>query len=312
MFCKKCGTQLNENAKFCAVCGTPVGTNLNQAQPAAQQAEPFAQAQPAQQADPFAQAQPVPQQVEPFAQAQPAAQQAEPFAQVQPAAQQADPFAQAQPAAQQADPFAQVQPAAQQAGPAQQWNPTMKPKKSKTPLILGLVGAALAVVIILVVVLLFACGGGKGASSPQEAVNTYFEALNEKDFGELKGIIYPAVFNDGYDEDLYEKDEFVEALIESTGPVSDAENTDNVSFGTAKITDKENASASTVKQYNSSLKKIDGYIKIEKAANFEGKIVIKVDGEKGTYSISGTVVMADGKWYIANMNVGSHAIDDEG
>ena len=295
MFCKKCGTQLNENANFCAVCGTPVGDNLNQAQPA-QQAEPFAQAQPAQQADPFAQAQPVVQQAEPFAQAQPA--------------QQADPFAQAQPA-QQADPFAQVQPAAQQAEPAQQWNPTMKPKKSKTPLILGLVGAALAVVIILVVVLLFACGGGKGASSPQEAVNTYFEALNEKDFGELKGIMYPAVFNDGYDEDLYEKDEFVEALIESTGPVSDAENTDNVSFGTAKITDKENASTSTVKQYNSSLKKIDGYIKIEKAANFEGKIVIKVDGKKGTYSISGTVVMADGKWYIANMNVGSYAIDDE-
>lgn len=199
MFCKKCGTQLNDNANFCAVCGTPVGDNLNQAQPA-----------------------------------------------------------------QQADPFAQVQPAAQQAEPAQQWNPTMKPKKSKTPLILGLVGAALAVVIILVVVLLFACGGGKGASSPQEAVNTYFEALNEKDFGELKGIMYPAVFNDGYDEDLYEKDEFVEALIESTGPVSDAENTDNVSFGTAKITDKENASTSTVKQYNSSLKKVDGYIKIEK------------------------------------------------
>ena len=283
MFCKKCGTQLNDNANFCAVCGTPVGDNLNQAQPV-------------QQADPFAQAQPVVQQAEPFAQAQPA--------------QQADPFAQAQPA-QQADPFAQVQPAAQQAEPAQQWNPTMKPKKSKTPLILGLVGAALAVVIILVVVLLFACGGGKGASSPQEAVNTYFEALNEKDFSELKGIMYPAVFNDGYDEDLYEKDEFVEALIESTGPVSDAENTDNVSFGTAKITDKENASTSTVKQYNSSLKKVDGYIKIEKAANFEGKIVIKVDGKKGTYSISGTVVMADGKWYIANMNVGSYAIDDE-
>lgn len=258
MFCKKCGTQLNDNANFCAVCGTPVGDNLNQAQPA-QQAEPFAQAQPAQQADPFA----------------------------------------------------QVQPAAQQAEPAQQWNPTMKPKKSKTPLILGLVGAALAVVIILVVVLLFACGGGKGASSPQEAVNTYFEALNEKDFGELKGIMYPAVFNDGYDEDLYEKDEFVEALIESTGPVSDAGNTDNVSFGTAKITDKENVSTSTVKQYNSSLKKVDGYIKIEKAANFEGKIVIKVDGEKGTYSISGTVVMADGKWYIADMNVGSHEIYDE-
>ena len=290
MFCKKCGTQLNDNANFCAVCGTPVGDNLNQAQPA-------------QQADPFAQAQPVVQQAEPFAQAQPA-QQADPFAQVQPAVQ-ADPFAQAQPAAQQADPFAQAQPA------VQQWNPTMKPKKSKTPLILGLVGAALAVVIILVVVLLFACGGGKGASSPQEAVNTYFEALNEKDFSELKGIMYPAVFNDGYDEDLYEKDEFVEALIESTGPVSDAENTDNVSFGTAKITDKENASTSTVKQYNSSLKKVDGYIKIEKAANFEGKIVIKVDGKKGTYSISGTVVMADGKWYIANMNVGSYAIDDE-
>ncbi len=297
MFCKKCGTQLNDNANFCAVCGTPVGDNLNQAQPA-------------QQADPFAQAQPVVQQADPFAQAQPVVQQAEPFAQAQPVVQQADPFAQAQPA-QQADPFAQVQPAAQQAEPAQQWNPTMKPKKSKTPLILGLVGAALAVVIILVVVLLFACGGGKGASSPQEAVNTYFEALNEKDFGELKGIMYPAVFNDGYDEDLYEKDEFVEALIESTGPVSDAENTDNVSFGTAKITDKENASTSTVKQYNSSLKKIDGYIKIEKAANFEGKIVIKVDGKKGTYSISGTVVMADGKWYIANMNVGSYAIDGE-
>ena len=284
MFCKKCGTQLNDNANFCAVCGTPVGDNLNQAQPA--------------------------QQADPFAQAQPVVQQAEPFAQAQPVVQQADPFAQAQPA-QQADPFAQVQPAAQQAEPAQQWNPTMKPKKSKTPLILGLVGAALAVVIILVVVLLFACGGGKGADSPQEAVDTYFKALNEKDFNDLKSIAYPAVFNKLYDEDLYDKDEYIQAIFESVGPVSRAEDMDSVVFGASKITSKDSVAASNIKQYNSSLKNVDGYVKIEKAVEIEGQVSIKVDGEKGTYKYSAVVLLADGKWYIGSIEVRTYKMDEE-
>ncbi len=279
MFCKKCGTQLNENANFCAVCGTPVGANLNQAQPA--------------------------QQAEPFAQAQPAVQQADPFAQAQPVAQQADPFTQAQPAAQQAEPFAQAQPA------AQQWNPTMKPKKSKTPLILGLVGAVLALVIVLVVVLLFACSSGKGADSPQEAVDTYFKALNEKDFNDLKSIAYPAVFNKLYDEDLYDKDEYIQAIFESVGPVSRAEDMDSVVFGASKITSKDSVAASNIKQYNSSLKNVDGYVKIEKAVEIEGQVSIKVDGEKGTYKYSAVVLLADGKWYIGSIEVRTYKMDEE-
>ena len=266
MFCKKCGTQLNENAKFCAVCGTPVTTNANQQMQ-----------QPAQQA-----------------------------------AGQADPFAQPQQTASQVDPCAQPQQAMQQGKQVQQqWSPTMKPKKSKAPLILGIVGAALVVVIALVVVLLFACGGGKGASSPQEAAEAYFAALNDKDLGDIKDIMYPAVFNEAYDEDLYEDDEFVEMVLETTGPIVDAENPKSASFGTVKITDKENASTATVKSYNSNLKNADGYVKIEKAADVKGSVVIKVDGEKATYKFSGTVVMADGKWYIANISVRSYPMDDE-
>ena len=240
MFCKKCGTQLNENANFCAVCGTPVGANLNQAQPA-QQAEPFAQAQPA----------------------------------------------------------------------VQQWNPTMKPKKSKTPLILGLVGAVLALVIVLVVVLLFACSSGKGADSPQEAVDTYFKALNEKDFNDLKSIAYPAVFNKLYDEDLYDKDEYIQTIFESVGPVSRAEDMDSVVFGASKITSKDSVAASNIKQYNSSLKNVDGYVKIEKAVEIEGQVSIKVDGEKGTYKYSAVVLLADGKWYIGSIEVRTYKMDEE-
>lgn len=261
MFCRKCGTQLKENAKFCAVCGTAVNI---EAQPV-QQADPFAQSQSVQQADPFAQSQPV---------------------------QQADPFAQSQ--------------------PVQQWSPTMKPKKnSKAPLLIGIIGGALALVIVLVVVLLFACSGGKGADTAQEAVSAYFEALNNKDFGDLEDIMYPTVFEQEYDEDLYEKDEFVEVVIEQTGPVSNADDKEKVAFGSVSVTDKENSSASVVKSYNSTLKGQDGYVKIEKAAELTGKVVIKVDGEKATYKFSATVVMADGSWYVANISVRSYPMDED-
>ena len=68
MFCKKCGTQLKENAKFCASCGTSVVIEQQDApvKPVQPQvaADPFAQpVQPQAAADPFVQ--PVQPQVAP-------------------------------------------------------------------------------------------------------------------------------------------------------------------------------------------------------------------------------------------------------
>ncbi|MDE6208788.1 MAG: hypothetical protein K2M73_03820, partial [Lachnospiraceae bacterium] len=272
------------------------------AQPAeaVQQQNPFAQpAEPVQQQNPFVQPAPIQQSTDPFAPVEPV-QQSNPFVQPTPVQQSTDPFAQQTPV-QQSEPFAQQ-------APAQQWGPMMKPEKSnkgsKTPLIIGLICGALTIVVILLVVILFACSGG-GASSPEDAAKVYFEAISNKDFGDLKDVMYPPVFNEAYDEDVFEKDEFMNLISLSSYPdryyLSD-ENA-KITFSNVKVTDKENVSSSKVDSYNSSLKKQDGYITISKAAEIEGTVTIKVDGESKEYRFDATVVLAGGDWYIADIDI---------
>ena len=287
MFCKKCGTQLKENAKFCASCGTSVVIE--------QQDAPVKPVQPQVAPDPFA------QPVQPQA-------AADPFAQPVQSQAVADPFAQPVQPQVAADPF--VQPVQPQVAPQpQQWGPMMQPTKEKkhgkAPLVIGLSIAALVVVLAVVIILLFACGGG-GAASAQEAAEAYFEALNEEDFDALEEIIYPAVFCEAYDEDIYDEDEFVQKFVEESNPGDKTP-----TFGAVKITNKEAVGKTEIKSYNSALKNADGYIEIENAAEIEGTVAIKVDGEKNTYEFQATVVMAGGDWYIANIYVNTYYPIDE-
>ena len=318
MFCKKCGAQLKENAKFCGVCGTPLAAkevSLEkpaepvQAAPVQAAADPFAQAAPVQPvADPFAQAAPVQPVADPFAQAAPVQAAADPFAQAAPVQPVADPFAAAEPVQAAADPFAPGTPV--QPAQPQQWGTPMQPagpaNKNKTPLILAICGGALLVVILAVVLLLFSCGGG-GASSADEAVEEYFNALNDEDFGAIEDVMYPTAFQVNYDEDLFTEKEFVEMLIEEVHPGDEDE---PIIFGSSKITDTEKYSNSEIKLMNKELEDEDGYIEIEKYVRATGTIDIKVDGEKNTYEFSAYIIKAGGSWYIASMTVYSWPIGD--
>ena len=185
----------------------------------------------------------------------------------------------------------------QPAGPA---------NKNKTPLILAICGGALLVVILAVVLLLFSCSGG-GASSADEAVEEYFNALNDEDFGAIEDIMYPTAFMVNYDEDLFTEKEFVEMLIEDAHPGDEDE---PIIFGSSKITDTEKYSNSEIKLMNKELEDEDGYIEIEKYVRATGTIDIKVDGEKNTYEFSAYIIKADGSWYIASMTVYSWPIGD--
>lgn len=115
MFCKKCGEQLKEGAKFCAVCGNPVQA------PQAQPARPINNMPPAQAVSP----QQSPQQAAQRVQAQPMSQgqQAQPQKPVQSQVQAATPMQNRQSAPQpQMQPQAQpqVQPQMQAQGAAAQ------------------------------------------------------------------------------------------------------------------------------------------------------------------------------------------------
>lgn len=61
-----------------------------------------------------------------------------------------------------------------------QWGPP-QPRKSRTPLIIGLVAVAVLVVVAVVVALIVALGGGGASSDPDSAVEGYLTALSDGD-----------------------------------------------------------------------------------------------------------------------------------
>lgn len=287
MFCKKCGAQLKDNSKFCGVCGTPVEVAQEAVQqPATDSFTAQANQAPTQQpvADPFGtpvQQAPVQQPV-------------------------GDPFGTPvqQPVG---DPFTTQNYANQFNTQAPAGN-----KKSKLPLILGLVGGGVFLILILVIVIcLFACSGG-GASSPQEACEDFFEALNDKDFGDVTDTIYPVIVNteEFFDLDINSKDEIMELLIESFNP---SDEDDEPVFSNVKVSAKDAISKTTIKEMNKEYKSEDGYIVIDNACNATGTVQIKVDGEKEAYAFTAKLVLADGDWYVCEINVMTYApidVDD--
>ena len=304
MFCKKCGAQLKDNSKFCGVCGTPVEVAQEATQqPATDSFTAQANQAPTQQpvADPFGT--PVQHPV------------ADPFG---------TPVQQAPVQQPVGDPFGtpvQQAPVQQPVGDpfttqnyANQFN-TQAPagnKKSKLPLILGLVGGGVFLILILVIVIcLFACSGG-GASSPQEACEDFFEALNDKDFGDVTDTIYPVIVNteEFFDLDINSKDEIMELLIESFNP---SDEDDEPVFSNVKVSAKDAISKTTIKEMNKEYKSEDGYIVIDNACNATGTVQIKVDGEKEAYAFTAKLVLADGDWYVCEINVMTYApidVDD--
>ncbi len=73
--------------------------------------------------------------------------------------------------------------------------------------------AVVAVVIVGAIILLTSVGGGKGASSPEKAVEAYVEAINDRDSDKIVDICYPSkALSVAKKERNKERDDFIEDI----------------------------------------------------------------------------------------------------
>ena len=188
--CTNCGNELKEGAKFCGFCGT-------KAEPVAEAPVQPVYAPPQQPAAPvYAQpSQPntyTPEQpVQPMNFTPAGVQQAQPVN----AAPQGGYAPPQQPVPQSGyTPQPAYAPAPAPAYPG--YAPGPQPKKKKTGLIVGLIAGGAAVVIAAVVLLIiFIKPGGGPASTPEQAVGTYIDTLNNMingsgDFDDMLECMY--------------------------------------------------------------------------------------------------------------------------
>ena len=158
MFCTQCGSQIEDNAKFCSKCGARVGGAPVQPQPQQTSAQQPVQQPVQQQTQGYVQTQPQPQQVvyvQPQVQPQPQPQQpyVQPPVQPQPQGQPQQTYAQPQPQPQ-PQPQAVVQPQVQTDAKGTAATPAPK-KKKKSPvagIIIGVIAAAVVFAVLIVVV----------------------------------------------------------------------------------------------------------------------------------------------------------------
>ena len=154
MFCTQCGSQIEDNAKFCSKCGARVGGAPVQPQPQQTSAQQPVQ----QQTQGYVHTQPQPQQVvyvQPQVQPQQQPQQpyVQPPVQPQPQGQPQQTYAQPQPQPQ-PQPQAVVQPQVQTDAKGTAATPAPK-KKKKSPvagIIIGVIAAAVVFAVLIVVV----------------------------------------------------------------------------------------------------------------------------------------------------------------
>ncbi|MCH5324249.1 MAG: zinc ribbon domain-containing protein [Eubacterium sp.] len=169
IFCTKCGTQLDDNAKFCYNCGAavlpieaPAPQPVPQQAPQAEFSQPVPQPVP-QQAPQAQFSQPAPQ---PFPQQGPQAEfpqtAPQPFPQQGPQAEFPQPAP--QPFPQQAPQYARTVPQQGQQPPQQ--------KKNKKGLIIALIIAGAVLVVGAIVLLIMLFGGGEGENSSDNSSNS--------------------------------------------------------------------------------------------------------------------------------------------
>ena len=333
MFCSNCGGKLEDNARFCPICGTKVeevqpsfDTPVVNNQPQDVFANPEVNSQPQdvfanpevnnQPQDVFANPEVNNQIQNPYAPVN--GQPQDPFAPVN--GQPQDPFAPVN--GQPQDPFAPVNGQPQDPimpvnGQPQdnQWNPLMESdKKSKKPLIIGLICAALAIVIIVVIIVLFACSGGNDKKKEKDTTKSgtqkettteaptdnklagsedeiakqlfseYMDAIKNKDLDSYKRLFIEEVYNQLLEDQIYGDLSTLtdaEILVESL-------KFDLKEFGdiTEYTINNIEQSYSSDGNYESSKYGLTGDSAITNSYTYEGTVTISSDVRTATFDFS--------------------------
>ena len=277
MKCINCGAEINDGAELCPLCGAAQtamrgSENMNNGQPPYEQQQ-WQQPQPSyENATQQWQQSPYEQQQQPYMQQQKYENTSQQWQQ-SPYEQQQQPYMQQQAygntSQQWQQPYGQQQPPyGQQFNQGLAYNPIRK--KSKAPLIIGIVAAILIIAGLTVTGIILLT-----SSSPEKTVEKFFDAVFDGEYAEAVDCLHPAVIDTVYDGSREAAIQYLKTLNEilTSYTIVNSEDMDDIDVSKCSEIDNEITKGSWV------------------------EIRVKGDEDDSGY-LRYAVVKSDGKWYI--------------
>lgn len=305
MNCNKCGNVIPENSAFCLFCGTPVEqknnvqqeNQVNQAPAVEGQSQPQPAAQPN-----YSQPVPPPNYGQPMMPPNYGQSVVQPnYGQIPPQPNFGQPVMQ---------PNYYQQPVEQlnYGQPAPPPGYGVQPKKSKKPLVIGIVSIALLLIVGVVLLVIFKpwdsydapslglSSSSGSSSSPKGVVENALESISKNNKKQLLDIIYPAFVEMEDVEDSYY--DIVEDLLGGTDP-------NYIKMKEYTVDSQSKLDQSEVDFYNSMLEEESGYKKVTEAymvyGTFEFYDQLEEYNERASYAF--VVVKCSGQYYIIDYDV---------
>ncbi len=168
-------------------------------------------------------------------------------------------------------------------------------KKSKAPWIILGVSLFLLIAIIAIVIVLIV-SSGPDQSTPKDAVDSFLEAVSDKDQEDLLEVIYPPVITE-YDSSIEAYYDVLEDTLSEFG-------TTNVTFEDITVVQSEPMSSNVIESANSNIGQTSGYV-ITSGVNIGGTAIANVNGKQVLCLIEASLVLTtqNDNYYLVNFEI---------
>ncbi len=185
----------------------------------------------------------------------------------------------------------------QPANSQQAYTPYVAPqkKKSKAPWIALGVSLFLLIAIVTIIIVLLV-SSGPDQSTPKDAVDSFLEAVSDKEQEDLLEVIYPPVISE-YDSSL----EAYYDVLEDTLSEFD---TTHVTFEDITVVQSKPMPSNVISNANSNFEQHSGYA-ITSGVNIDGTVMATVNGKQVLCYIEASLVLTtkNDNYYLVNFSI---------